>query len=358
MQMIEKGRLRPGMVLGQDIYNFGHQIVIKRGTVLNDHMINKLQQFSILRVMVEDELIGTYEKKKYHRSAYSERVQNSPEFQRFQRDYDKELIEFENIINNIVERNCDIDGDELFNLVLELLEDTQNTFNAFDMVQNLRHYDDSTYAHSINVGMLSYVFASWLGFSEEEKKTVTLAGILHDIGKTKMPLQIIQKPGKLSNEEYRIIKKHTEMGYQILEEKQMDYHIRNAALMHHERCDGSGYPNGLKEREIDRFAKVISIVDVYDAMTSPRVYRGPMCPFDVIDVFVKEGLQKYDSRYILVFLKRIAESYMGERVCLSDGRKGTIIYIDGQAMARPTIMVDGTPVDLRKEKSLMIHEIL
>lgn len=358
MQMVEKGRLQPGMVLGQDIYNFGHQIVIKKGTVLNDHIINKLQQFSILRVMIEDELISSYQSKKYYRSSYSGRVQNSPEFKAFQRNYDREVIEFQKVLNNVIEKNDGIDVEALYSQIIDLLKDTKNSFNAFDMVQNLRRYDDSTYTHSMNVGLLCNVFAGWLEFSEEDKKIVTLGGVLHDIGKTRMPLHIIQKPGKLSNEEYRIIKKHTEMGYKILEENRLNYHIRNVALMHHERCDGSGYPNGLKEREIDYFAKVVAIVDVYDAMTSPRVYRGPMCPFDVIDIFVKEGLQKYDSKFIMVFLKRIAESYINERVRLSDGREGKIIYIDGQALARPTIFVNEEVIDLRKEKSLYIEEIL
>lgn len=358
MQMIEKSRLRPGMVLGQDIYNFGQQIIIKKGTVLDERMISKLQQFSILRVMVEDEVLAVYETKKYHRSSYSKRIQNSPEFKRFQRNYDKEVVEFQHMLNNVIEKNQKLDVEVMYHRVMNLLKDTGNAVNAFDMVQNLRHYDDSTYAHSMNVGLLSSVFASWLHFDQEEIKLVTLAGILHDIGKTRIPLDIIQKPGKLSNEEYRIVQKHPEIGYQILEENRLNYHIRNAALMHHERCDGSGYPQGLKGKDIDPIAKIVSIVDVYDAMTSPRVYRGPMCPFDVIEIYVQEGLQKYESEYILTFLNRIAESYINEQVRLSDGREGRLIYIDGQALSRPTILAGSDVVDLRKEKSLHIEEIL
>jgi HD-GYP domain-containing protein (c-di-GMP phosphodiesterase class II) len=173
-----------------------------------------------------------------------------------------------------------------------------------------------------------------------------------------MPLAIIQKPGKLSDEEYKIVKKHTELGFHILTENKMNYHVRCAALQHHERCDGTGYPQGLTARHIDQYAKIVSIVDVYDAMTSPRVYRGPMCPFDVIDVFLQEGLQKYESEYILTFLRRIAESYINEKVRISDGREGRIVYISNFALSRPTVLVDGEPIDLYKEKSLRIQEIL
>jgi putative nucleotidyltransferase with HDIG domain len=358
MQLMEKGRLCPGMVLGQDVYNYAHQIVVKKGTVLDERTINKLRRFEILQYAVEDRVIEVHEAKSYHRSSYSQRIQKSPEFQKFQKDYDREVVSFQKMLNNVIEKHQTIDTEAMYNQVVTLLKDTGNTINAFDMVQNLRHYDDSTYAHSMNVGLLSNVFGSWLGFEGEERKILTVAGILHDIGKTRMPLAIIQKPGKLSDEEYKIVKKHTELGFHILTENRMDYHVRYAALQHHERCDGSGYPQGLSSRHIDSYAKIVSIVDVYDAMTSPRVYRGPMCPFDVIDIFLQEGLQKYESEYILTFLRRIAESYLNEMVKLSDGREGRLVYINNFALSRPTILIDGEPVDLRKEKNLCIREIL
>lgn len=358
MQVVEKARLRPGMVLGQDIYNFGHQIVIKKGTVLSDHQIQQLRNFSILRVQIEDELIETTASKKYSRTAYSKNVQKSPEFQRFQKEYDQEIRSFEKYLNSAVRKNINLDTDYLYRQVVHLLRDIGDGFTAFDMVQNMRHYDDSTFAHSINVGLLCYIFAGWLNFPEEDKQTLTVAGILHDIGKTEIPISIIQKPGKLNDEEFRIVKRHPDLGYKILADNCLNYHIRNVALMHHERCDGSGYPKGLKDREIDYFAKLVSIVDVYDAMTSPRVYRGAMCPFDVIKTFEDEGLQKYDSEGIMIFLKRIADSYLGEMVRLSDERTGKIIYINIHDLSRPTIQLQDGILDLHKEKELFIKDML
>jgi putative nucleotidyltransferase with HDIG domain len=358
VHIVEKERLRPGMVLGQDIYNFGHQIVIKNGTILSDSLIKKLAQFSVLRVMVEDERVMSETTVRFRRTVSSKKIQKSKEFIRFQREYEVEVQELRKTINDVVERNVKLDTDGLYYDVVRLLKNVSNSFNAFDMVQNLRHYDDSTYTHSMNVGLLSNVFGRWLGFPEEDEKTLTLAGILHDIGKTRMPLNIIQKPAKLNNEEFRIIKMHPQLGYEILEKNNLNYHVRNVALQHHERCDGSGYPKGVRAREIDYFAKVISIVDVYDAMTSPRVYRGPVCPFDVIEVFEREGLQKYDSECILIFLKKIAESYMNEEVRLSNGETGKIIFLDPMSLSRPTIMTEKGPVDLRQEPALHITEIL
>lgn len=358
MQMMDKARLCPGMILGQDVYNFANQIVVKKGTVLDERTITKLHRFEIPQFMIEEEVLSIQEANSYHRSSYSERIQNNPAFRRFQANYDTEIISFQNMLSCVIEKNQKIDCEALYRQVVMLLKDTGNSINAFDMVQNLRHYDDSTYAHSMNVGLLCNVFADWLELGEEEKKTLTVAGILHDIGKTRVPLEIIQKPARLSEEEYQIIKKHTEYGFAILTENKLDYHIRYTALQHHERMDGSGYPLGLAGNHIDEYARIVSIIDVYDAMTSPRVYRGPTCPFDVIQIFEEEGFQKYDSRYILTFLRRIAESYLNERIKLSDGRAGKLIYINVHALSRPVVMVDGEAIDLRKEKDLKIMEIM
>lgn len=358
MQMMDKARLCPGMILGQDVYNFANQIVVKKGTVLDERTITKLHRFEIPQFMIKEEVLSVQEANTYHKSSYSERIQNSPEFKRFQENYDIEVLQFQNMLTCVIEKNQEIDCEALYHQVVLLLKDTGNTINAFDMVQNLRHYDDSTYAHSMNVGLLCNVFADWLGFDEEDKKKLTVAGILHDIGKTRIPLDIIQKPSSLSEEEYQIIKKHTEYGFAILTENKLDYHIRYTALQHHERNDGSGYPLGLVDDHIDEFAKIVSIVDVYDAMTSPRVYRGPMCPFDVIQLFEEEGFRKYDSAYILTFLKRIAESYLNEQVRLSDGRIGKLVFINVHALSRPVVMIGDQVVDLQKEKHLHIREIL
>ena len=137
------------------------------------------------------------------------------------------------------------------------------------------------------------------------------------------------------------------------------YHVgKNAALMHHERCDGSGYPFGLTGNRIDKFAKIVSIADVYDAMTAARVYRGPLCPFTVIDIFEKEGLQKYESEYILCFLKNVVLTYIGQRVRLTNGQEGDVVFINPQQLSRPMIKCGDTFVDLSKQKDIAIERLL
>lgn len=128
--------------------------------------------------------------------------------------------------------------------------------------------------------------------------------------------------------------------------------------MHHERCDGTGYPLGIGADRIDKFAKIVSIADVYDAMTAARVYRGPLCPFSVIEIFEKEGLQKYETQYILCFLENVVLTYMNNRVKLSNGLEGDIVYINRQTLSRPMVKCGEQFIDLSAEKDISIVEII
>ena len=126
--------------------------------------------------------------------------------------------------------------------------------------------------------------------------------------------------------------------------------------MHHERYDGSGYPLHLKGEQISSFASLVSLADVYDAMTSARVYRGPVCPFTVISLMESDGYQKYAPRYLLTFLENIVNTYLLHTVLLSDGSEGTIVFINKDKL--PTVKVGSQYIDLAKRTELSIVKIL
>ena len=126
----------------------------------------------------------------------------------------------------------------------------------------MREYDDETYVHSMNVALICNIFARWLRMSEEEIAKATTSGLLHDIGKIKIPDSILKKPDKLTKQEFNIIKRHPQEGYRLLLDSKLDEDVLNAVLMHHERCDGSGYPFGLMANQIGTYAKMVAIADV------------------------------------------------------------------------------------------------
>lgn len=199
----------------------------------------------------------------------------------------------------------------------------------------------------------------WTGMSSSDVDILTLAGLLHDIGKCRIPHSIMAKPSSLSNEEYDIVKRHCISGYTILKEHPLDPRIKRAALMHHERNDGSGYPIGLMGEDIDEFAVIISIADVYDAMTTNRCYREALCPFEVIATFEKEGYHKYRSHYLMTFLSHVVDTYMNNRVMLNDGSYGKIVLKNKNSLSSPTVYSDNHHfIDLSQHPDLFIQAIV
>ena len=254
--------------------------------------------------------------------------------------------------------NANIDTDAMLTNTLAILSEATSSYHAFDMLHNMRQYDDLTFAHCMNVALICNIFSQWLKWPEKEQNLLTLCGLLHDIGKLKIPDSIIKKPDRLTDEEYKIVKTHTVEGFHILKSKNINSHIMNAALMHHEKCDGTGYPFGITGDRIDKFAKIVAIADVYDAMTAARVYRGALCPFKVIEMFEQDGLSMFDPEYILVFMENIVQTYIKNWVRLSDGRVGEIVMLNQNKLSRPIVMCDGAFVNLLDHPNLSIEEVL
>jgi putative nucleotidyltransferase with HDIG domain len=219
------------------------------------------------------------------------------------------------------------------------------------MLLNISTKEDSIYNHCIDVALISNILSRWLNFSEADQMMATACGLFHDIGKVMLPSGVLRKPGKLTPSEFEIIKTHTTEGFHLLGKyRSIPEPVKNTALMHHEKCDGSGYPYGLKGDEIDKFSKVVTIADIFDAMTSERVYRAAMCPFSVIKYFEDDGIQKYDMKYILTFLENVSNSYLNHRVTLSNGMEGNVIFINSENYSKPVIRTSNNEIiDLQEQ---------
>ena len=356
MRNLEISDLTPGMIVAENVMTLRNELLYPAGYRLTAKAITKLRFYSIPFICVEDENDHfSYEEIK----SYSERVRSTPEFQMFAEEFEKDVYKFKNALNDVVEKNSPLDIHDLLQDTLALLHTSSQNVHIFEMINNMRQYDDSTYAHSINVALIANVLAGWLGMNEQDILLITQCGLLHDIGKLCIPDHIIKKPGRLTEEEFNVVKTHPYAGYELLQKQKMNPHILNAAMMHHERFDGTGYPFGLKGQKIDIFARIISIADVYDAMTSDRVYRSALCPFKVIEFFEKEGLQKYDPKFILIFIENVLNTYIQSHVRLSDGRTGEVLMINKHKLSRPLIRSNSSYIDLSKEPdAIYIEEII
>lgn len=366
MKRVRTSDLVPGLTTAEDVYSYNNQMIIPKNSVLTDKMITRLEFYSILAIYVQDDTIPPSNSAskdsandKFAMQSYSERIKESHEFKEFEKSFVATTEKFKKGLRSIVDDRAPINTEELFDHVSGLLATQSTSVSIFDMLHNMRQYDDLTYAHCINVALICNVFAKWLKLPQTEVEKMTICGLLHDIGKLAIPDSIIRKPDKLSPSEYNIIKTHTLQGYNILKSyNNISSDIKEAALMHHERCDGTGYPLGLAADKINKYAKVVAIADVYDAMTAARVYRGPLCPFKVIGIFENEGLNKYESKFILVFLEHIATTYMKNRVRLSNGMEGDVVFMNKNALSRPMIQCRNKFIDLSKEPDLYIESFV
>ena len=360
MKRLSITQLIPGMITAEDVYDLEQELVVPKGTVLTDKLITKLDLYGILTIYAEDVLPTLYPQKdpSETEASYNERIKSSPEFQLFKEEFESEVELFRENMNLVVQKNTELDVKTLLQNTLAIVANHSGNISLLDMLQNMREYDDSTYTHSLNVALICNILAGWLKLSEEDVELATACGLFHDIGKMMIPYSIIAKPGKLSEEEFATVKKHPVLGYQLLQSQDVDEHVKNAALMHHERNDGSGYPSKLKGNQIDPYARMVAIADVYDAMTAARCYRGPLCPFRVIEMFESEGFQKYDVSILLPFLENVVNSCLQNRCLLSDGRKGTIIYINKEKLSRPVVQCGEEYVNLADQPDLEIEKLL
>lgn len=256
----------------------------------------------------------------------------------------------------IVREDEDLNANKLLKETREIIALSDDPVHTFRMLRRVRRYDDLTYIHSLNVAILCHEFANWMHMPEEEQDILTLAGLLHDVGKMGIPGKIIKKAGLLTDEEYELIKQHPQKGYDFLKKHPLDERIMNAALMHHERCDGSGYPQGLKADEIDDFAKIVAIADYYDALTSARVYREPHCPFEVFRMLQQER-DKFDSTYLAVFMEGVASFYIGCEVVLSNQKRARMVDTNPTDQSNPIVKMDGLIVNLAMAPDVDVKEI-
>lgn len=359
MKNVPVSKLVPGMITAADIFEDTQKLVLPKGVVLTDKTITRLEFYSILSIKVEDEMAADSVLDNEQPLSFSTRVRNSAVFQKFARKYEEDIELLSREINQMVRENKKIDVDMLLANTLSLLETEDGGYlNVFDMLSNMRGYDDQTYAHSLNVALLSNVLAKWMRFSPEDQKMAAICGLFHDIGKLLIPEEILKKPSSLTKEEYQEIKTHTLKGFHILEDTGMNHTVCQTALMHHERHDGSGYPLGMKGDQIPAFSALIGIADVYDAMTSARIYRGPLCPFHALAVMEDEGLQKYSPKYITKFLENAVNTYLLYSVRLNNGAEGQIVYVNKSKLSRPTIKVKSNYIDLSVRPKLSIAQII
>lgn len=336
-------KVTAGMILAEDISCEGFKdTLFRRETELDDNIIEFLKWRNIRSLEV-----------------YQEEEPRPPmsvdEFEQRYTDVINNCIEMSKNILNMEASSEEIDA--CIKNAMKFYNDMQGTNNLLNLLHCMHDICDSIFVHSLNVGIIASVIAKWSKMREEDCELVFIAGIFHDIGKLMIPVHILNKPGKLTRNEMKIMQQHSVFGYEIVKKYDIDERIKNVIIRHHEKIDGSGYPYGLKGREIDVYSKIVTIADVYEAMTADRVYRNGICPFDVISRFREEGFLLYDAKYLFVFLNNITNAFINSSVILNDTVEARVIMSNKEMPERPMVLVDDVFVDLAKERDIHIDRV-
>ncbi len=281
------------------------------------------------------------------------RVPATQEFEQSRKVYSQACGVIKNLMHD-VRLGKQVQRGDLEPMTNALVEAAFRNHYAFTGISRLKTKDEYTFMHSVSVAGLLVAYGNDLGMSEDELHQLAMGGLLHDIGKSLIPDEILNKPGKLTVEEFEVMKRHVEFGGDILDGIQWVSPIGfEVAMLHHEKIDGSGYPKGLKNDEISTVGKMASIVDVYDALTSERVYKTAWQPTTTLKSMMEWSPKNLSRGLVEQFVRCLGIYPVGSTVKLQSGLIGVIID-QNEDLLRPQVRI---VYDSKQDRQLASRDI-
>lgn len=357
MRLVPLNQCQPGDMLARSIYMDNGTTLVGEGVVLTQRMLVRLSRMNVTKLYIRDDRTSDI----IVEDLISEETQRealaaiNDTFRTLQEDPQKWQ---QNFVNQRFGRHFR----EVMGNVIDELKRSRSAMNLLGTTCATDHY---IFAHSFNVTLYTIALAMKAGYGEKELLEIGVGAMLHDVGKMMIPLEVLNKPGKLSEEEYELVKKHAEYGFEILR-RQDDIPLLAAhcAFQHHERFDGSGYPRNLKGDEIHPYARIMAVCDVFDALTTHRTYRKPMLPHQAMEILFAGADQLYVKEVVESMRDTIALYPLGLTVTLNTGEKGVVVDYNKGMPSRPVIRVlcdeagqqvsSPYEIDLSKRLNLMI----
>lgn len=343
--------LKPGMYVESIAAQKGNLQVASRGKVTSRVIVSQLRRRGVLAVLIDPTKQFEPDPEEVEEEPVQEEEEQAPvpEKKKQKLKFDQEIA----VANKLHKKGKSIQK-QLLNSVAKGLptdisvpeEFSRNLVGSIDRNPNallcltkIREKDDYLLEHSLNVAILLANFAQYIGLEEEIVQELALSGFLHDIGKIKIPDKILHKPGRLSDQEMNIMRDHVVYGIEALEEMQIPERMIKTVSEHHERLDGYGYPEGKRNDEVSFFGRMISIVDVYDALTADRVYKAGMPSQKALQILLKDTPDKYDRDLVQKFIKCIGIYPVGSLIKLSDETIAMVVKHNEESPLKPVVKV-------------------
>ncbi len=359
-----------GMILAKDMSVSGKKLL--KGTKITDEVLRLFKESNVVWIPIKIKTLSDKELDMMEISTNGEISEDDfkkvltkqPDYIKERSEISEELFgEIENIsfelINDVRSgeriRRKEVQ-DTVKNIVssIKFKEDTRSV-----ILEKTKRYDAYTFTHMVNVSILSVLIGMQMGIDKDDLVALGQGGLLHDTGKTKISIEIINKRGKLDPEELKQIRKHPLYGRDILLESGIrDERILAPVLQHHEKVDGSGYPLGLKEKSIHFFAKIAAVADVYDALTTVRSYKKAMIPYKAVSIILSM-IKHFDPKVIKAFVNLMGIYPVGTRMRLSNGEIATVVETNVNSPLRPIVILESSLdiIDLSKDNKLLINRI-
>jgi HD-GYP domain-containing protein (c-di-GMP phosphodiesterase class II) len=347
---------RKGMRVAQNIYGKEGEVLLRVGSELSEGLIESLRKRGVFAIEVEEE-----------NKSYA--VEEDEKVDIISRELRSEAEEIVMDTWNAALEGKSFSMSKIKQVVEEVMDELLTKDYAFLKLADIRALDEYTFAHSVNVCVLSLLLGIIKNYSENRLYELGVGALLHDLGKTIIPPEILNKPGPLNNEEMAIVRKHPAYGFSLLcQEPDIAFGLALIAYQHHERCNGGGYPRGLVQGEIHEFAQIVAIVDVYDALTSDRPYRKSLLPYEAVETLVAMSAQELNFSIVKIFLENVDIYPVGSIVELNDHSTGIIVSVDKSLPVRPLIRMlvcennhyvsTGTDINLMENNTLFIKKVL
>jgi putative nucleotidyltransferase with HDIG domain len=329
MQKIPVHLLKPGMEIAREVLNHRGSVLIKKGVKIKRQYIERLIKLKIPAVYIVNNLIPDVEIE----DIIAEETRLEAQYH------------VRNILENVEKQPAKKSSNLLFmqkqltKTLEDIIEQLMKNKNLMVNLADIRTADNCTFSHCVNVAVLSITTGLSMGYRYTDLKKLGYGALLHDLGKIKIPTNILNKPGRLNNEEFEEIKKHPQTGYEIARERDLlDTSSALVIQQHHERINGKGYPNGLKEEEIHKYSKITALVDVYDSLVADRPYRAALQPCEALEI-IETNENEFDHDVLIAFVKHIAVYPIGTIVGLSNGLIGVVVYNTVGFPTRPKVRV-------------------
>ncbi|MEB3103248.1 HD-GYP domain-containing protein [Ferviditalea candida] len=352
MATVQVSKLKLGDRIISDVFTQKGNVLFQKGKTITPREIEILKAFFIQSVSIESKQL----QEESQVPENTEKHEVKPETAGFEKEYESMLQLLKKSFNMA-------NGGSL--PILEIRSKMQSLLNHINEYNILIFtppkfvITDYIYHNSIMVALTSYNLSRWHGISQKDWIQAALAGLLHDIGNIKIDPNILNKPSKLTPQEFEEIKKHTILGYNVLKNVAgINEGVKLAALQHHEKEDGSGYPLGVKGDKVHFYAKIVAIADVFHAMTNRRFYKQASSPYLVLEQIFNESFGKLDPSLVQTFINKITQFHSGTLVRLSNNLIGKIVFTDRAHPTRPWVDVNGKIINLATDRNLYIEQIV